>query len=313
MRALALLLILPVTLGGYAGGRPSFDFRHVRMSLDYFADPNDERLASIAQLDATRHFQAHSEFSGYFGPDVGATEMTKLLLAKVPTHEEAEQTRALIAYAGADPKRQRTCLHAADRFLPSNARHGTHLFATWGYDIGVASPLGVSLNFAHRHFREAPEEIWFYCTHEAHHAGVYRLHPFPKLSDIKTVGALVRLIRYATFLEGSAVFAVRDVRAKADALEQDEDYRALKDRVRMNRISARFDKILSRLEHRNPNDTLTDADWAIIDEMSSGERLWYRHGARMAAAIYTDRGAGGFRSIIAGGPDAFFDAYNKLR
>ena len=315
MRIFAYLpAILAAGTSGCAAGvqDTGFDFQHASAALEYFEDKDDARVASIAHLTATSHLRKHADFSGYFGSEVSPTEMTRSLLERVPTSQEIAQTQALIDYVKAHPERQSECVTEANRYLPQSVGRDTRIFATWGYDIGVASTVGASINFAHPRFRKSPEEVWFYCAHEAHHAGVFRIHEFPPLKQVQTVEALLGLIRYATFLEGSAVFAAQNIRAAANALDQDEDYRALADQERMDAISARFDEIIATLGKRDPSDGLDERDWALIDEMSSGERIWYRHGARMAAAIFSKYGADKFVAIIADGPSAFFHAYSEL-
>ncbi len=56
-----------------------------------------------------------------------------------------------------------------------------------------------------------------------------------------------------------------------------------------------------------------DADaWAVIDRMSSGERLWYRVGARMAQRIEKASGRAALVELVKQGPASFLDAYRAL-
>ena len=54
---------------------------------------------------------------------------------------------------------------------------------------------------------------------------------------------------------------------------------------------------------------LDDSHWQVIEEMSSGDRLWYVTGAAMAAAIEGSEGREALLNIIREGPEAFFGAY----
>ena len=136
--------------------------------------------------------------------------------------------------------------------------------------------------------------------------------PFPTISEIELVGAFVELVQYLTFLEGTAVFAAYDMRERFDALRIDEDYRALQDHSRMENISARYEELFQTMSVRDPDEPLLDEDWAIMDEMSGGERLWYRHGAKMAMEIHAARGMAGLHAAIAAGPADFFETYRAL-
>ena len=52
--------------------------------------------------------------------------------------------------------------------------------------------------------------------------------------------------------------------------------------------------------------------WQVIEEMSSGERLWYVAGAAMAAAIEKAKGRAYLLTVTLQGPDALFDAYDRV-
>ena len=305
--ATVFYLLLPAC----ADTRPqtdAFDFNHVEGALRYYAHPGQENLEAIASTDAARHLERHSRMTG--AADATALDITKKLVLtdSPPAPALLTETEALLRYAKESPDKQAACLEEAARYLPMESGWRAPLYATWGYDIGVATELGGSLNFTHEHFRKTPSEIWYYCTHEAHHVGVMQLHPFPDFGDVKTVGALIDAIEYLTFLEGTAVFAAYDMRAKEGALDDDEDYVALKDPERMQAISSRYEELMAALHARAPTDALADEDWAMLGEFSGGERLWYRHGAAMAQKIYAAQGLSGFRTVISQGPKAFFSA-----
>lgn len=303
-----------VGCGQHDRASPRFDFAHVDRALQYHADPSEAALRAISRTEAARHLKAHSDWAGYYPVDASALDITRDLVAgEAPSQALIAEVAALIYYAKSRPDLQGECASEAARFLPAGDERPPTLHATWGYDIGVASALGASLNFAHPHFHEDNREIWFYCVHELHHAGIIRSHPFPALGEVDTVGELRDLIRYLTFLEGSAVYAARDMRERMDALESDQDYVALADAARMEKISARYGELLNELDARVGDEALNDADWAIIDEMSGGERLWYRHGAKMAMTIEAKTGAKALRETLAQGPEAFFTAYQAAQ
>ncbi len=79
----------------------------------------------------------------------------------------------------------------------------------------------------------------------------------------------------------------------------------------MKAISERYAEILRSFEERDAQEVLDAADWDVLDEMSGGERLWYRHGAMMAQNIVAQGGEKALKAAIAAGPDAFFSAYRR--
>jgi hypothetical protein len=57
-----------------------------------------------------------------------------------------------------------------------------------------------------------------------------------------------------------------------------------------------------------------DADaWAVIHRMSSGERLWYRVGARMARRMEQASGRSTLLDLVKQGPSSFLEAYQTLK
>ena len=56
---------------------------------------------------------------------------------------------------------------------------------------------------------------------------------------------------------------------------------------------------------------LRDEHWHVVEEMSSGRRLWYVAGAAMAAHIEDSNGRGDLLELVLLGPAAFFEAYEE--
>jgi hypothetical protein len=150
--------------------------------------------------------------------------------------------------------------------------------------------------------------LLYYAIHELHHVGFMVYRPPPKLSGMKTCGDLLRLVEYSTQLEGMAVLAAYQRRAEEHALSDDGDYVALQNESRMRQDEMRYFEDLHYLEHRSP-EPADPAAWAVIDRMSSGERLWYRVGARMAQEIEQASGRATLVALINKGPGAFIAAY----
>jgi len=178
-------------------------------------------------------------------------------------------------------------------------------------DIGVAFAPNASLNCTHPHFGEHPRELLYYAIHELHHVGFMTLHPPPKVADLETCADLLHLVRYLTQMEGMAVLAAWPRRRDEHALADDPDYVALEDAERMQDDLASYRKDVAYLAGRGGQPADADA-WAVIERMSSGERLWYRVGAMMARDIESAKGRAALVELVRKGPDAFFAAYESL-
>jgi hypothetical protein len=287
-----------------------FDFAHVKLAIEYFDAPGDSSLADIAATPAALHLKRHSDRTGYYSAGTTSWEITNDLVKKTPSPETLNTVRELVRYADKNPARQKACVLEASAYLPEEVRPDNPLYITWGYDIGVAMDDSASLNFTHSHFLENREEIWFYCIHEVHHTGVMQIHPMPKIGDIDTVQKLYDFARYATFLEGLAVHAARDARREANALGHDGDYLALENAKGLDRIVATYWENLYLLEN-DVGEPLNETHWQVVENMSSGDRLWYVAGAAMTAEIERHQGRGRLLEVIRQGPDAFFSAYQN--
>ena len=91
----------------------------------------------------------------------------------------------------------------------------------------------------------------------------------------------------------------------------DADYVALEDEERMKADLASYFKDYDYLKSRGTQPDDADA-WAVIDRMSSGERLWYRAGAYMAQRIEAAKGREFLVALVNQGPASFIATYKSL-
>ena len=294
-----------------ANGPESFDFTHVILAIRYFERPSDALIKQISESDAAHHLKRHSDRTGYYPADFTSRDITLDLLARPPSPATLQAVKELTAYTTANPSRQQECMTTASSCLPDQAQPASPPHMTWGYDIGVAMDAHASLNITHQHFLADREEIWFYCIHEMHHSGLMQIHPMPRVADIDTVLKLYEFVRYATFLEGLAVHAARESRQLQNALAGDQDYIALTDTSELEQLIVAYHKKLAylRSEIGRP---LGEEHWHVVEELSSGKRLWYVVGAAIAASIEGTNGRNNLLELELLGPEAFFDAYEDL-
>ncbi len=292
---------------------PFFDTAHVEAAIAYFHEPSDAGLQRIAGTKATQHLLKHSAVTGYFPPTVSALELASNLTNARPDLEEIARVESLLETIKAAQERQQDCIADATDYLPEGHRFVEPLYITWGYDIGASMNGSASLNLAHPRFAAEPEEIWLYCTHEMHHAGLtsYRAFPFA-IAEIRTARQMLEFIRYATMLEGMAVHAALNSRRLSPAPETDPDYLALLDPPRIDALEESYWEIYRRFEDAGDR-SLTDEDWRQLELLSDGDRLWYRVGAMMAREIEANMGVSGLRELSRHGPDAYFREYQLTR
>jgi hypothetical protein len=288
---------------------PVFDYQHVSRAIRYLEDPSPERLEALAETEASFHLKRHSDHVGTYPPSATRFDITKDLLGNTDALERTDDVKELMRgkmWSGRGNTHM--CLEEVVQYGPQGARVEGKLFFTWGYDIGVAVWRNASINLTHPKFLENPSEIWYYCIHELHHTLVMQKHPLPRLADVEDTRELFELVRYLTFLEGTAVYAAYDARSRNGDLDADPDYIALDDPATMAKYEQAYFRLYRQIEELELR-SLTDDDWAILEEFSSGDRLWYRVGARMAATIDREMGREALQEIIREGPAAFFEAY----
>jgi len=290
----------------------TFDTTFAQLAIQYFDSNNAAVLKQLAQSPAAQHLLDHARNFDYDMPKDSTQSLVTHLLQPSPQRAaQAKVCQSSLDYFTtrmlADPRWVNDALH----YLPTDFRFHGALFLTFGYDIGVAFGPSASLNCGHRHFAEHDSELMYYAIHELHHVGFMSYQPPPRLSGIKTCRELLHLVEYSTQLEGMAVWAAYARRDREHALGDDDDYVALQDEARMLRDEALYFKDLHYLEERG--DAPADADaWTVIERMSSGERLWYRVGARMAQTIEQVAGRPALVGLIKTGPGSFLEKYRLV-
>jgi hypothetical protein len=289
-----------------------FDTSFAHQAIEYVRTHDPTLLARLAESPAIAHILNHARNFDYDVPKDSRMALVRSLLG--PQSEEGPRSavcqRCLAYFSGpmlADPH----WVNDALRYLPANFRfHGT-LFLTFGYDIGVALAPNASLNCTHSHFDQRPEELLYYAIHELHHIGYMSYHAPPRLVDVKSCADLLRLVEYSTQMEGMAVLAAYQRRRDEHALADDTDYVALEDAGRMKTDRASYLADYDYLKVRGNQPADADA-WAVIDRMSSGERLWYRVGAYMAQRIEGSEGRAALVALVERGPAQFMATYESL-
>ena len=286
------------------GASPRFDATHARAAVDHLACGRPT-IGELAGLPAVAHLLRHARHFDIDVPQESAYALARHLLEPAADQEEriacAEESIAFFTGALVDDL---AWLGDVLRYLPRGFGFEGALYLTYGYDIGVALAPDASLNAAHPRFAHRPRELLYYAIHELHHVGFMTYRPPPRVADLVTRGDILRLVEYCTQLEGMAVHAARERRGEDGAVLADEDYVALEDEPRMEQAERLYGEAVDVLARRR--DEPADASaLAVIEQMSSGERLWYRVGARMADRIEQTAGREALVQLVERGPSEF--------
>jgi hypothetical protein len=287
-----------------------FDARFAQAAANYLRSPDESLVPGLARLPATEHLLAHARWFDYSVAKDSGESLVWEMLARVAGRREA--ILAGVAYFMGPLLDDPHWIADALRYLPSDFRFHGSLYLVAGYDIGVALAPHASLNAAHTHFDGHPRELLYYAIHELHHVGFMTSSPPPRVADLKTCADVRRLVDYSTALEGMAVLAARDRRVRERALAGDEDYIALDDEARMERDETQYLQEYDALAKRGPEPADAGA-MAVIERMSGGERLWYRVGARMIAALEKNLGHSAMVALVTRSPESLVPAYRRDR
>jgi putative zinc-dependent peptidase DUF5700 len=289
-----------------------FDASFAQLALEYLRSGDSSMLQRLGKSAAATHLLHHARNFDYDVPKDSSEALVAHLLTPPGKHlEEMETCEQSLAFFSGPMLDDPHWIEDSLRYLPEDLRFHGSLFLTFGYDIGVAIGPTASLNCANPHFKGHPRELMYYAIHELHHVGVMSYQPPPKLSELKTCADLLRLVQYSTQLEGMAVLAAYERRRQEHALADDGDYVAIEDEPRMQRDEILYFEDFHYLEGRAAQAADANA-WAVIDRMSSGERLWYRVGARMAQRIEKVSGRTALVELVKQGPARFLEAYRGI-
>ncbi len=310
LRGGTLKLVEPGTASNLSAEDLKFDFSFAELAIEYLESGDVNVLAELAAGNPVAHLLNHVRHTSFDVPD--SDELVRSLLE--PREEKAKlvpDVNALISLARREVAGNPDWICETLRYLPEDFCFHGSLYFTFGYDIGVSVAPDASLNLAHSHFLRNPEELVYYAIHELHHTGYTTYQPLPMVKDLTTCADLLGLVEYCTHLEGMGVYAPLRIRQRSGVLDNDPDYIALQNEECMAEYERQYWQDYQYLHHRGAEPLDQDA-FAVLGRMSTGDRLWYRVGAHMAATIENELGLSALVELIRKGPAEFIRIYKSL-
>lgn len=289
-----------------------YDFTLADLSEKYIETGDSALLSQIVKTEGLKLLYAHANWSGNNTERLSLKAFAKKIIDRDNKKAVLDKIDRNLKYArdsvAATDYPQQICL----QYLPKGFKFSSRLCFTIGYDLGITYEGNSSVNVAHTHYLGNASEIKYYSIHELHHAGFFTLKKYSPSPNVKTYGEMLALIAYLTELEGMAVYAASAERKKDNTLNNDSDYVALQDTARMKKYIQRYFEIY---DHFLSDSTkiLSDKDWAMFTELSSGDRLWYRVGSKMAEIIDRRSGREKLNGLIAGPSENFINTYLSLK
>lgn len=297
-------------------GNVTYDFTFAELAIKFIETNDTNYLKKIAESAAAQHIYNHANHFNYDVPKSTTLELVKYLLTNTVHNRTILHDFTLnLQYAKDSIAKCNLAQTECLKYLPNGFEYArsTHLFFTFGYDLGVVFAGNASVNLAHPYYLKNRREIKYYAIHELHHAGFVQLKNNKMVDmNIQTYSEMAEFIEYLTHLEGMGTFAPWSIRKHEGAMGIDKDYIALQDSVLMKDDENEYFTIYNHFKN-SPKELITDEDWNKVNILSDKKRLWYRVGALMANKIDNKLGRIQLTNLITKSPDNFIKIYLSIK
>ncbi len=263
------------------------DFSFIDAMRQYRENPTTEQKQKLAAHPAIGAIARHHQMTR--GSSAANEELLEEMLAR---ERDPKKTQRIVEYWRQRPGELRRLIRAAFSYLPQDTHlDGRVFFVTHHNDCIVAPPdavVDLSLPF----FTD-PEAIGVTILHEVHHIGFIHHQKYDGPYLTEEPERLLKLVQYATQMEGMAVHAVYPIikdRLTPELLSGrfTQDYRVYVDPAHANEICRAYSRIYRQVSQAK---TLTDGEVeTILTDMTNGKRLWYQFGAWIAWEIEKNQG-----------------------
>ncbi len=288
------------------------DFSFTDLVLQYFYKPSEELLHQISNHVAARKILSNAQISDTSLKDIDEFWRKIINQERSKGEDYFYNIKTCIAYI--EDNREELLKHIKElyNYLPDGFVFDCTLYLHTGYDIGIVAEGDALLNVGHEIFHQNKRELIYFALHELHHVGFTRYYnPIRSLSKIHTKSDLVKLIEGLTHLEGTATYAIKELRERENQLAI-FDYKVLNDKTKRKESADEYFDIYDKYKYAK-SIPIEDGVFDILEVMSGkNKRLWYVTGAHMAEEIDKKFGREVLNQTIVNGSEAFFEKYNSL-
>jgi len=286
------------------------DYSAAEMVIDFFRNPDENKIVEIAQHPAYELVFEHSR--RFSSTPLDSHMLTSALKGKSNAFnfskidERLPELTEIIGYLKKNEQKMRDEFAPLSLFyLPEDYRpEATVYFVIGGYN-GVVLGDGVAMNIDWAQFRGEPREILFYLPHELFHIGFSHYQQVPDIFSVHTEGELKKLVMSFTMNEGLATLVPYRKRLSLDATA-DDDYSVLTDDCSLRKMVKQFKAMMAMFHEKSGNNSVTDEFLGTILGQCSGDRLFYTVGCYMGLCIENKYGRGKIIELIRKTPEDFF-------
>lgn len=288
------------------------DFSFTDLVLQYFYKPSEELLHQISNHVAARKILSNAQISDSSLKDINEFWRKIINQERSKGEDYFYKIKTCIAYI--EDNREELLKHIKElyNYLPDGFVFDCTLYLHIGYDIGIVAEGDALLNVGHEIFHQNKRELIYFALHELHHVGFTRYYnPIRSLSEIHTKSDLVNLIEGLTHLEGTATYAIKEMRERENQLSF-FDYEVLNDLEKRTTSVEEYFEIYNQYKNAE-NLAVEKSDFEILEIMSGKKkRLWYITGAHIAEQIDKKNGREELNRTIQNGPETFFEKYSRF-
>lgn len=292
-----------------SSNRIKIDFSFVNLVLQYFTDTSEELLYQISKHTVASKILSNAQISDPNLKDIKDFWKKILERERNKGEEYVSEIKSCITYIRNNTEALLEHVNEIYSYLPSDFIFDCTLYFHVGYDIGIVAEGDALLNVGHDIFHKNKRELIYFALHELHHVGLTHYNNLEiSFSDIQTRDDFLKLIEKLTHLEGTATYAIKEIRERDDQLSF-FDYEVLNNKEKRTKSVKEYFEIYNKYKYAK-NLLVEDSDLEILDIMSGmNKRLWYITGAHMAEEIDKKLGRAELNQTIIEGPKSFFEKY----
>ena len=288
------------------------DYSFTNLILRYFSNPSEEMLNQISNHIAAKKILSNAQISDSELNNIKEFWKTILDRERKKGEDYLDRIRSCIAYMEDNTESLLEYVKELYSYLPSDFVFDCTLYLEVGYDIGIVSDGDAFLNVGHKIFHQNKRELIYFALHELHHVGYTHYNELTiNFSDIHTTAELVELIEKLTHLEGTATYAVKEIRDRENQLSY-FDYKVLKNEDKRKETVKEYFSLYDsfRYTKRIP---IEERDFETLEVMSGkNKRLWYITGGYMSEEIDKNLGREELNQTILEGPESFFRKFFQI-
>ncbi|MHA1199222.1 MAG: DUF5700 domain-containing putative Zn-dependent protease [Candidatus Heimdallarchaeaceae archaeon] len=289
------------------------DSSFVDISLQYFTNPSEELLAKICEHIVAKKVLSNAQISDSNLHDIEEFWRKIIEREREKGEEHFSAIRSCLAYIDENEDALFEHLEELRKYLPDDFVFDCTLYLEVGYDIGIVADGDALLNVGHPIFHKNKRELIYFALHELHHVGYTHYNALDiSFAAIQTRADLVEIIEKLTHLEGTATYAIKEIREKESQISF-FDYEVLFDVEKLTESNKQYFELYDKYRY-SKNLMIEESDLDVFEIMSGKEkRLWYVTGAHIAEGIDRMLGRGELNQTIVNGPNTFFEKFFKLR